>query len=153
MHKPRIYALALPIIMLGQAMSAIAQQSAQAAPVREPSLHIGAGDLLQVNVFEDPELSGQFRVDAHGDIGLPLVGHVHVAGDTADQVGALVAKRYVDAGILKPESSYATVSIVEYATQGITDRNTIAWFQRTEFELCFEISCFLKNDFVRFLKI
>lgn len=120
MHKPRIYALALPIIMLGQAMSAIAQQPAQTAPFREPSLHIGAGDLLQVNIFEDPELSGQFRVDAHGDISLPLVGHVHVAGDTADQVGTLVAKHYVDAGILKPESSYATVSIVEYATQGIT---------------------------------
>ena len=45
---------------------------------------------------------------------------MHVFGETADAAGTQIAKRYVQAEILKPENSYATVSIVEYASQGIT---------------------------------
>src|SRR5262249_10164979 len=42
---------------------------------------IGAGDLLQIEVFEVPELSRELRVSQTGSIGLPLVSvRIHVAG-------------------------------------------------------------------------
>jgi polysaccharide export outer membrane protein len=64
-------------------------------------------------------LSGRFRVDEKGDIGVPLLGPVHVEGETAAEAGATVEQRYVDADILKPSKARAAVFISEYASQGI----------------------------------
>src|SRR6185312_7993890 len=120
MLKARAFAAVLSIPFLLQAVAASAQKAESASSYPVPILKIGSGDLIQVRMFENPELSGSFRVDAAGNIVLPLIGEVPVAGETADAVGAQVANRYVQAGILKAESAYATVSVVEYATQGIT---------------------------------
>lgn len=120
MLKTRALAAALSCIFLAQTMAVFAQGSGTTSTYQVPALNIGSGDLLQVSMFENPELSGSFRVDANGDIMLPLIGKVHVAGHTADEVGTEIAKRYVQAGILKPEGAYATISVLEYATQGIT---------------------------------
>lgn len=118
MLTARVLAAALSCVFLSPA--AFAQTSETSPTYQVPALKIGSGDLLQVNMFENPELSGSFRVDANGDIILPLIGKVHVADHTADEIGAEIARRYVQAGILKPESAYATISVLEYATQGIT---------------------------------
>ena len=71
-------------------------------------------------MFENPDLSGRFRVDEKGEITIPLVGLVHVEGATAEEAAALIEKRFVEAQILQPAESHATVFIAEYATQGIT---------------------------------
>lgn len=120
MIKTCAYAALFSIAFFGLALPGLAQKPVKPASFHAPTLKIGSGDLLRVKMFEDPDLSGQFRVDSSGDIALPLLGRVHVAGQTADHVGTMIAKRYVKAGILQPEGSYATVSILEYATQGIT---------------------------------
>jgi polysaccharide biosynthesis/export protein len=85
-----------------------------------PALVIGSGDLIGVEMFDSPELSGHFRVDQNGDVDLPLLGPVHVQGLTAVQAGTLIQNRYVQAQILSPEASHANVYIEEYANQGIT---------------------------------
>jgi polysaccharide export outer membrane protein len=120
MLKARALAALLSIGILSQVVAAPAQSSPEPGHYKAPVLKIGPGDLLQVSMFESPELSGSFRVDANGDIMLPLLGKIQVAGETAEDAGADIEKRYVQAGILKAEGSYATVSILEYATQGIT---------------------------------
>ena len=71
-------------------------------------------------MFDDPELSGHFRVDEKGDITVPLLGRVRVEGTTAEEAGTTIEDRYVKAEILKPNNAHATVFISEYATQGIT---------------------------------
>lgn len=120
MLKARAFAAILSVLFLPTASAVLAQNASGAAHFQAPVLNIGPGDLLQINMFENPELSGSFRVDSTGNIVLPLIGKMHVAGETAEEVGDQVAKRYIQAGILKPGNSYATVSILEYATQGIT---------------------------------
>lgn len=117
MLKSRVLATALSMLLLAPA---IAQNSSSRSPFRVPVLRIGAGDLLQVSMFENPELSGTFRVDSSGTVVLPLIGQVQVARKTADEAGSQIANRYVQAGILKAGTAYATVSVLEYATQGIT---------------------------------
>jgi polysaccharide export outer membrane protein len=120
MLKARARIAALSCFFLCQAIAGFGQNSGSTSTYQVPILKIGSGDLIQVNMFENPELSGSFRVDANGDIMLPLIGKVDVAGQTADEAGSQIASRYVQAGILKPESAYATISVLEYATQGIT---------------------------------
>jgi len=119
MAKSCAFVAAFWIVLLGQAVSGLAQQNGAPTPNAMPQLTIGPGDLLEVTMFEDPELSGHFRVDEKGDIVVPLIGRVHVAGRTAEQAGALIESRYVAADILTPDNSHATVFIAEYATQGI----------------------------------
>ena len=71
-------------------------------------------------MFDNQDLSGRFRVDENGDITVPLIGSVHVEGLTAEGAATLIEQRYVEAQILQPADSHATVFISEYATQGIT---------------------------------
>ena len=107
-------------LLAAQAMAGGAQQQAGPATGVAPPLKIGSGDLLEVTMFENADLSGRFRVDDQGNITVPLIGSVHVAGETAEEAAADIEKRFVDAQILQRAESHATVFIAEYATQGIT---------------------------------
>jgi polysaccharide export outer membrane protein len=110
---------AIAAFFLAQTGAGLAQQPVNPAP-NSPPLTIGSGDLVEITMFDDPELSGHFRVDEKGDITLPLLGRVRVEGATAEEAGTIVEERYVKAEILEPAHSHATVFISEYATQGIT---------------------------------
>src|SRR6202140_4263490 len=79
---------------------------------------IGAGDLVEMSVFDTPELSGKLRVSNTGDISLPLVGSLHVAGLKADDVQTLIRRKFIEGGFLKDPQ--VTVFVVEYATQGVS---------------------------------
>jgi polysaccharide biosynthesis/export protein len=107
-------------LLVAQLIAGAAQQASSAVSAVAPPLKIGAGDLIEVTMFENPDLSGRFRVDDRGDITVPLIGSLHVAGDTAEEAATEIEKRFVEAQILQPQESHATVFIAEYANQGIT---------------------------------
>lgn len=112
-----IYVAAACALFLILACSGRAQQS---IPRTVPALRVGPGDLIEVTIYDNPDLSGHFRVDEKGDIVAPLIGVVHVEGNTAEEIGKLLEKRYLDEEILPFDRDYATVFISEYASQGIT---------------------------------
>ncbi|MGH9562674.1 MAG: polysaccharide biosynthesis/export family protein [Terracidiphilus sp.] len=114
-------ALAIVTCCVMLAAAAFAQQTGDpTVSPAAPPLKIGPGDLIQVTIFEDPDLSANYRVDQTGDATLLLIGHVHLAGLTADEAAALIDKAYVESQILSEAGARATVFIAEYATQGIT---------------------------------
>jgi polysaccharide export outer membrane protein len=119
MAKRLVLAAAISAFLLAQAAPGLSQQSGAPTPDSAPALRIGSGDLIEIGVYDSPDLSGRFRVDEKGDIAVPLLGPVHVAGETAEEAAGTVAKRYVDADILKSASSGVTAFILEYASQGI----------------------------------
>lgn len=81
-----------------------------------PTILIGPGDTLIVTVFDIKELSGSFRVSQQGQVNLPLIGKVQVAGLTAGEAAAKIQSLLKTGGfVLHPEVS---VLITEYATQG-----------------------------------
>jgi polysaccharide export outer membrane protein len=53
------------------------QLSATGEPV---GYTLGTGDRVRVTVFGEPDLSGEFEVDATGKISLPLAGDVRIGG-------------------------------------------------------------------------
>jgi len=83
-----------------------------------PAIAIAAGDLLQISVFDTPELSAQVRVDQNGDINLPWGGKSHVEGMSPAQVADTLQAMLQQQKILKNPTP-ATVFVVEYATQGV----------------------------------
>lgn len=79
---------------------------------------IQPGDVLSVDVFSTPELSApKVRVGEDGEIGLPMIGGINVAGLTSLEASQLIAQTLHDTGtMLKPN---VTVFVTEYATAGI----------------------------------
>lgn len=87
----------------------------QASPTR---LGIGAGDLVNVGVFDVPEMSQTVRVNDMGDATLNLVGAVHLAGLTTEEAQTVIAGK-LKAGnfLVNPQ---VTLFISEYSTQGVS---------------------------------
>ena len=91
--------------------------SAVKAPKKE-SLLIGPGDLLHILVMREPELEQRVRVLDSGDVNLPLIGDVHVAGvDPADAAALIEAKYLAGDYLMHPNVS---VFVEEYATQPVS---------------------------------
>jgi polysaccharide export outer membrane protein len=65
---------------------------------------LGAGDLFDVRVFEENDLSGTYRVDSDGNIDYPLVGRIEVAGRLPGEVAELLRQK-LSAFVHKPQVS------------------------------------------------
>ncbi|MGF1496396.1 MAG: polysaccharide biosynthesis/export family protein [Elainellaceae cyanobacterium] len=59
----------------------------------EATYLLGTGDVLQVNVFNIPDYSGEFRVLTGGVLNLPVVGAVSVEGLSIRQASALIERQ------------------------------------------------------------
>ena len=77
---------------------------------------IGPDDSVTISVLESDEISKTWRVDSTGNIQLPLVGQIHVAGLTADQL----AKRLTQELARYIRDPHLTVYIAEFRSQPVT---------------------------------
>lgn len=84
---------------------------------------IGPNDLLDVEVFDVPDLKRTVRVNSSGQISLALVGNVTVAGASAQQAEELIAEKYAGKYLQNPQVS---VFIREFTTQRITIEGAVA---------------------------
>jgi polysaccharide export outer membrane protein len=85
---------------------------------REGDLPLGAGDLIEVNVFEVPELTGlKLRIPNSGTIILPLVGAVPAAGHTPSELQALIRDRLREKYLHNPQVS---LFVQEHKSQRIS---------------------------------
>jgi polysaccharide export outer membrane protein len=137
LQKTAITIVVLIVMTLGNSISVPAQSSSTLAPrlaVNVPSsdpgpvksadsaartrVRIGAGDLLNVSVFDVPEIAQSIRVNDRGVATLSLIGSLHLAGLTTDEAQALIATK-LKAGnyLVDPQVS---VFISEYVTQGVS---------------------------------
>lgn len=87
-------------------------------PQTSPTTQIADGDLLDIVIFDTPELSGRFRVNMKGDILLPLAGPLHVENLTLAEITDAVADRYKAAKILVDPQ--VTVFVAEFTRRTIT---------------------------------
>jgi polysaccharide export outer membrane protein len=87
-------------------------------PQTSPTTQISDGDLLDIVIFDTPELSGRFRVNMKGDILLPLAGPLHVENLTLAEITDAVADRYKAAQILVDPQ--VTVFVAEFTRRTIT---------------------------------
>jgi polysaccharide export outer membrane protein len=79
---------------------------------------IGPGDLLDLTVFNVPELILKVRVDSEGIVSLPLLGDVKLAGMTVRDAQLAIARELVDRQLVK--NPQVSLLIEESANQGIT---------------------------------
>jgi polysaccharide biosynthesis/export protein len=83
-----------------------------------PDLLIGAGDLLEVSLYGMPDFKADVRVSSGGEISLPMIGTMPVAGLSVEQAETLIAHKLTEKGLFN--DPHVTVFEKEYATQGIS---------------------------------
>ncbi len=121
---PLLYLLALSLA-LGGGISAGAQTPTlqnrePAAPSTNPAaIRLTAGDMINLSVFDTPELSAsKLRVEQDGTIDAPVLGSVPVAGLTTTEASRLLAAKLRDEHIM--QDARVTILISEYASGGIS---------------------------------
>jgi polysaccharide biosynthesis/export protein len=108
----------------------IATQAVTPAPAVESltrstsSLRLDPGDLVEVGVYNVPELTTKARVSTKGEIYLPLIDYVHVAGLTAEEAEGLIQKRLSDGGFVK--NPHVTLFVDQYASEGASVLGEVA---------------------------
>ena len=78
---------------------------------------IGAQDLLQISVLGVPELSRDVRVNANGQISLPLIDGVMAGGRTIPELEQEIATKLMERYLQNPQVS---VFVKEYTSQRVT---------------------------------
>lgn len=86
------------------------------AGVAATDYRIGPQDIVQIGVWEHPELTGRYTVASDGTLGFPLIGPIKAAGLTTAELQAEVAKLLLDGFIRNPQ---VTVSVAEYLSQRV----------------------------------
>lgn len=98
-------------LLLALVLAALAA-TVSAAPAQ--AYRIGAGDLLSIMVFDEPDLSlDKVRVGANGTVSFPLLGEINVSNLTPAELETALKERLSDGYLKKPE---IMVSILEYRT-------------------------------------
>jgi polysaccharide biosynthesis/export protein len=97
----------------------LAVDPSQSATVTDQgAITIGPGDLIDLTVFDVPELVLKVRVDASGAVSLPLMGDLKLAGMTVRDAQQFIARELVEHQMVKEPQ--VSLFIEEFATQGIT---------------------------------
>lgn len=77
----------------------LSAQSPESGAKSAQDYHIGIGDLLEIEVYDEPDLTKEARVLTDGKISMPLLGQITAAGETVqglqEKVSALLAEKYL----------------------------------------------------------
>ncbi len=95
------------------ALSAQPSDSVPQTGASDSTYKLGVADKIQINIFNQPDLSGEYQLDGEGRIFMPLIGRVEAVGLTAAELErALVDKLkpdylvnpkiFIQVGIYKP---------------------------------------------------
>ena len=89
--------------------------TSMALPAADQSHYfISPGDVLDVSVFGAPDLSQKAVVNSGGNIYMPLINYVHVAGLHVEDAQVVVEKAYFTNGVLK--FPHVSIVITSYAS-------------------------------------
>ena len=93
------------LLMLLLVVSASAWAQDDQAAVADTSYHLGAGDKIQINVFNQPDLTGEYTLDGNGRFTMHLIGKVNAAGLTPTALEALLISKLKPDYLVNPRVS------------------------------------------------
>jgi len=118
-YRARLLLLGLGGIGVSLGWAQVAVKDAPPATAGDQSaIAIGPGDLLDITVFDVPELVLKVRVDVSGCVSLAFIGDLKLAGMTVGDAQRLIARELVARQLVKDPQ--VSIFIEEFATQGIT---------------------------------
>lgn len=102
---------------LNRRITLAAAQSAGADDADQDTYRIGPDDQLDIRVFSADAFSGVYRVSGEGEISIPLVGEVHVAGQTPSALEQTLEGRLAERYMRNPN---VTVQVAEMQSRAVS---------------------------------
>jgi polysaccharide biosynthesis/export protein len=100
-------------------LAAAASSSALAlVPEDFAKMRLAPGFTLSLNVLDDPDFVGVFRIDQQGNIVLPILGTMHLAGETVSAARGQIQKSLLDNQILNDPQ--VNLMVLEYTAPEVT---------------------------------
>ena len=87
-------------------------------PTNSSALIIGLGDEVDVTVYGAPDLSVHSRVSSDGNIWMPLIDYVRIAGLSSSEAGAAIEAKLRQNNVLNDPQ--VSVYVKEYTSSGIS---------------------------------
>jgi polysaccharide export outer membrane protein len=89
-----------------------------AVPEDFAKMKLAPGFMVGLSTLDDPDFSGSFRIDEHGDIAVPVLGTIHIAGKTVSEVRVQIQKKLLEGKILKDPQ--VNLIVLEYTETDVT---------------------------------
>lgn len=116
MRNSVLSAIATVLALLAGASSA-AQDNGDVPQESSTAYRVGPGDVLEVNVYDDPDLSGLFTVQHDSTISFPLLGEVSVGKLTVRDVRLKLVELLAADFLVDPQ---VVVRVKEFRSQWVT---------------------------------
>ena len=121
--RPRLAAIGLLCCLLPAACPSTMQRvttvtlvpEAAPAPAQEEGV-LGPTDVIEIRVFREDDLSGEYEVEANGTVNFPLVGSVPMAGLSPTDASAELT-RLLEDGFLRDAN--VTIRVLEYNSRQV----------------------------------
>lgn len=91
-------------------------QPADSAAGASRDYRLQPGDVIRVNVFQEPELDRELRISQEGFVFLPLIGRVELKDRSIDQAEALIRELYDRDYLVNPQ---VNVIVLRYQVRTI----------------------------------
>jgi polysaccharide export outer membrane protein len=85
------------------------------AQLQKQEYQLGAGDVVKITIFQNPDLTTETRIGETGSITFPLIGDVKVGGQTTAAAERLIAQRLKDGGFVQQ----AQVNLIVLQFKGV----------------------------------
>lgn len=104
--------LGLGLAFSGATLAQPAAAAASAAPAAPAEYRLGAGDVIRINVYQNPDLTLESRVSETGVISYPLLGNVRLGGLSVSAAERLIADGLKKGNFVKqPQVSLALLQV------------------------------------------
>ncbi len=104
-------------LALSFATATAAQDNRGLPPDGSTAYRVGPGDVLEIDVYDDPDLSCLATVQHAGDISFPLLGDITIKGMTVKEVQATLVELLAKDYLVDPQ---VIVRVKEYRSQWVT---------------------------------
>jgi len=88
---------------------ACAQSAVQQVSISQPSHVLVPGELIQIKVFQEPDLDTSIRIPGDGHINFPLIGEIALAGQSVQQATRVIRDRLQARFLVNPQVSIAVL--------------------------------------------
>lgn len=111
-------ALILGCLLSIQGGLSLFAQEESSRPDDDGNYRLGKLDQIQITIFDEPDLSVASRINGEGDVRIPLIGEVRMAGLTIRKAEAAIEMAYTENQILK--NPIVSIRVIEYAPKEIS---------------------------------
>lgn len=107
-------------LFLGACASAIVEKTlphTEQSEVPPKNYELAPNDIVNISVYQEPDMTTQQQIARDGTISVPLIGRVKIGGLSVGEAQDLIEKKLGEKYLVNPQ---VTVSVSQYASQVFT---------------------------------